>query len=205
MSRVKVKICGITSIEDALLACEYGADAIGFVFYTQSPRYITPQDTIKIIEKLPAFISTVGVFVDEPIENINNIVNLTGINYIQLHGDEPMSTISRFGRRVIKAFRIKDALSIKEVNESGLNFVLLDSYTKNYGGSGKSFDHELLKGLSKNIKFILSGGITPENVSRIIQLYKPYAVDVSSGVESSPGKKSIEKIKLLFERINSCR
>ncbi|MGC8578647.1 MAG: phosphoribosylanthranilate isomerase [bacterium] len=205
MSRVKVKICGITSIEDALLACEYGADAIGFVFYTQSPRYITPQDTIEIIEKLPAFISTVGVFVNEPIENINNIVNLTGINYIQLHGDEPMSTISRFGRRAIKAFRIKDALSIKEVNESGLNFVLLDSYTKNYGGSGKSFDHELLKGLSKNIKFILSGGITPENVSRIIQLYKPYAVDVSSGVESSPGKKSIEKIKLLFERINSCR
>lgn len=203
MSYVRVKICGITSIDDALLACDHGADAVGFVFYKKSLRYIAPKDAIRIIEKLPFFVSTVGVVVDETVENINNIISLTGVNYVQLHGNEPVSTALKFGRKAIKAFRIKNASSIREVNESGLNFVLLDNYTPQYGGSGKSFDHTLLKELSPNIKFIISGGITPENVAKIIELYKPYAIDVSSGVESSPGKKSSERIKLLFERIKN--
>lgn len=201
---MKVKICGITSIEDALLACDYGAAAIGFVFYKKSPRYIAPEDAIKIIERLPLFVATVGVFVNESVDYINEIINLTKIDYVQLHGNESIDTVLKFGRKAIKAFRIKDVSSIEEINRSGLNFVLLDSYTDSYGGSGKEFDHALLKKLSPTIKFILAGGINPDNVCDLIQLCNPYAIDVSSGVEISPGKKSREKLSLLFERIKSC-
>lgn len=198
---MKVKICGITSINDALTACGSGADALGFVFYKKSPRYIAPGDAAKIIEKLPAFVSTVGVFVDENIEHINAVMQSTGIDYAQLHGDEPISTVHQLGRRAIRAFRIKDKSSIEQVNNSGLGIVLLDSYTDAYGGSGKSFDRRLLKDLSRSIKVILSGGITPDNVRELLNVYKPYAIDVSSGVETAPGKKSKEKIKTLFKNI----
>jgi phosphoribosylanthranilate isomerase len=202
---MKVKICGITSIDDALTACDYGADAIGFVFYKKSPRYITPENAIKIVEKLPVFVSTVGVFVNESIQYINDVINSTGIDYVQLHGDEPIETVLKFGRKGIKAFRIKDALSIEEINKSGLNLVLLDSYSELYGGSGRNFDHTLLSRLSPDLKFILSGGINPDNVCSLIELYHPYGIDVSSGVEITPGKKSKEKIKLLFKRIENCK
>jgi phosphoribosylanthranilate isomerase len=202
---MKVKICGITSIDDALTACDYGADAIGFVFYKKSPRYITPENAIKIVEKLPVFVSTVGVFVNESVQYINDVINSTGIDYVQLHGDEPIETVLKFGRKGIKAFRIKDALSIEEINKSGLNLVLLDSYSELYGGSGINFDHTLLSRLSPDLKFILSGGINPDNVCSLIELYHPYGIDVSSGVEITPGKKSKEKIKLLFKRIENCK
>jgi phosphoribosylanthranilate isomerase len=202
---MKVKICGITSIDDALTACDYGADAIGFVFYKKSPRYITPENAIKIVEKLPVFVSTVGVFVNESVQYINDVINSTGIDYVQLHGDEPIETVLKFGRKGIKAFRIKDALSIEEINKSGLNLVLLDSYSELYGGSGRNFDHTLLSRLSPDLKFILSGGINPDNVCSLIELYHPYGIDVSSGVEITPGKKSKEKIKLLFKRIENCK
>ncbi len=198
---MKVKICGITSINDALKACESGADALGFVFYKKSPRYIAPGEAAKIIEKLPAFVSTAGVFVDDKIEDIIAVMRSTGIDYAQLHGNEPISTVCKFGRRAIKAFRINDNNSIEQVNNSGLGIVLLDSYTDAYGGSGMSFDHRLLKSLLRNIKVILSGGITPDNVRGILDVYTPYAIDVSSGVETAPGKKSKEKIKTLFKNI----
>ncbi len=198
---MKIKICGITSIEDALMASDYGADAIGFIFYEKSPRYIKPAHAIKIIEHLPAFVSTVGVFVDEKIDAMQSVADTLGLHYIQLHGNEPLSIVTKLGKKAIKAFRVKDAYSINDVNKSGLNMVLLDSYTNEYGGSGKGFDHKLLKGLSSDIKFILSGGITPDNVRKIVNAYKPYAIDVSSGVEIFPGRKSKEKLKLLFERL----
>jgi phosphoribosylanthranilate isomerase len=203
LRRVKVKICGITSTDDALAACDYGADAIGFIFYEKSPRYIKPEHAIKIIEHLPAFVSIVGVFVDEKIDAIQSIIDILGLHYVQLHGNEPLSMITKLGKKAIKTFRIKDAYSINDVNKSGLNIVLLDSYTNKYGGSGKGFDHKLLKGLSSDIKFILSGGITPDNVREIVNTDKPYAIDVSSGVEISPGRKSKEKIKLLFEKLKA--
>ncbi len=198
---MKIKICGITSLNDALAACGYGADALGFVFYKKSPRYIDPGDAAGIIEKLPPFVSTVGVFVDEDVVHIKNVINLTGIDYAQLHGNEPPSEVYKLGRKAIKAFRIKDRASIEQVNNSGLGIVVLDSYTRVYGGAGQSFDHSLLKGLSGDIRVILSGGITPDNVRGIIDAYKPYAIDVSSGVETSPGKKSGTKLKALFKNI----
>ena len=109
--------------------------------------------------------------------------------------------IAKLGNKAIKAFRVQDAATINEINKSGLNIVLLDSFTSEFGGSGKIFDHTLLNGLSGGIKFILSGGITPDNVHKIVTTYRPYAIDVSSGVEISPGRKSKEKLKLLFERL----
>ena len=199
---MKVKICGITSREDALTACDYGAAAIGFVFYKKSPPYIKPEQAIEIIKHLPAFVSTVGVFVDENIDVIQTITGTLGLHYVQLHGNEPLRMITEIGNKAIKAFRVQDAASINEINKSGLNIVLLDSYTSEFGGSGKLFDHTLLNGLSGSIKFILSGGITPDNVHKIVTTYKPYAIDVSSGVEISPGRKSKEKLKLLFEMLS---
>ena len=201
MKSVKVKICGITSIDDALTACDYGADAVGFIFYEKSPRYITPENAKKIIMQLPAFVSAVGVFVDENIDVIQTIADTLGLHYVQLHGNEPLRMIAKLGNKAIKAFRVQDAATINEINKSGLNIVLLDSFTSEFGGSGKIFDHTLLNGLSGGIKFILSGGITPDNVHKIVTTYRPYAIDVSSGVEISPGRKSKEKLKLLFERL----
>ena len=201
MKSVKVKICGITSIDDALTACDYGADAVGFIFYEKSPRYITPENAKKIIMQLPAFVSAVGVFVDENIDIIQTIADTLGLHYVQLHGNEPLRMIAKLGNKAIKAFRVQDAATINEINKSGLNIVLLDSFTSEFGGSGKIFDHTLLNGLSGGIKFILSGGITPDNVHKIVTTYRPYAIDVSSGVEISPGRKSKEKLKLLFERL----
>ena len=145
------------------------------------------------------------MFVNEGVQYINDVINSTGIDYVQLHGDEPIETVLKFGRKGIKAFRIKDALSIEEINKSGLNLVLLDSYSELYGGSGRNFDHTLLSRLSPDLKFILSGGINPDNVCSLIELYHPYGIDVSSGVEITPGKKSKEKIKLLFKRIENCK
>ncbi len=203
---MKVKICGITSLADALAACGAGADALGFVFYRKSPRYIEPKSAKKIIAELPPFVSIVGVFVDEDIGRIKDITSVAGIDYAQLHGSEPPGTVAALGRRAIKAFRIKDASSIEEVNRSGLDMVMLDSHTEGYGGSGQRFDYSLIKGLAGNIRFILSGGITPDNVCDIANAYRPYAIDVSSGVEISPGKKSKEKIKLLFGNLRtSCK
>ena len=202
MKSVKVKICGITSIDDALTACDYGADAVGFIFYEKSPRYITPENAKKIIMQLPAFVSAVGVFVDENIDVIQTIADTLGLHYVQLHGNEPLRMIAKLGNKAIKAFRVQDAATINEINKSGLNIVLLDSFTSEFGGSGKIFDHTLLNGLSGGIKFILSGGITPDNVHKIVTTYRPYAIDVSSGVEISPGRKSREKLKLLFEMLS---
>jgi len=198
---LKVKICGITSLKDALAACNYGADALGFVFYKKSRRYIKPEEAKRIIAKLPAFVSTVGVFVNEDIDSVKSIIRSVGLDYAQLHGGESLSMVKSLGRKAIKAFRIKNVDSIEEINGSGLDIVLLDSHTEMYGGSGKSFDHNLLKGLSENIRFIISGGITPENVGETIKTYKPYAIDISSGVETSPGRKSEDKLKTLFGNI----
>ncbi len=198
---MKVKICGITSMDDALMACEYRADALGFVFYKKSPRYIAPEDAQVIIERIPAFVSTVGVFVDEDRKRLYAAMDTSGIDYAQLHGDEPIAMVHRLGRKAIKAFRVRDGGSIEQVNRSGLRVVLLDGYTEAYGGSGRGFDLGLLKGLSEDIRVVLAGGITPDNAVEIARTYRPYAIDVSSGVEESPGKKSREKLRLLFERL----
>jgi phosphoribosylanthranilate isomerase len=187
---VRVKICGITNNEDAQAAVEYGADALGFVF-AKSPRQITKEQARDIIENLPPFISPVGVFVDENADMIKEICDFCGIHTVQLHGNEsPLYLNDLKGYKIIKAFRIKDEDDLKSLANYKPHAFLLDSYVKGVmGGTGVSFKWEIARQAHKYGTIILSGGLTPENVKEAIQMVKPYAVDVSSGVEASPGKK----------------
>ena len=193
---VRVKICGITNSEDAHAAVEYGADALGFVF-AKSPRQITKEQARDIIAELPPFVSPVGVFADEKADMIKEICDFCGIQTVQLHGNEQPSYLKELeGYKLIKAFRVKEEDDLKQLANYKPHAFLLDSYVKGVmGGTGVSFNWEIARQAHKYGTIILSGGLTPKNVKEAIQMVKPYAVDVSSGVESSPGKKDKSLLK----------
>lgn len=199
----KVKICGITNLDDALKAVELGADALGFVFYSKSERYIDPQEASEIVSKVPPFVTKVGVFVNEDSDTVRSIKNQTEIDLLQIHGDETPEYCHRLGERMIKAFRIKDSESFKEIANYNTDLVLLDAFSDSeYGGTGDVFHWQLLnKAQLKDKYVILSGGLDNENVSEAIRIVKPYAVDVSSGVEEYPGKKDPGKLKKFIEAV----
>lgn len=193
---MRVKICGITNSEDAQAAVDMGADALGFVF-AESPRRVTKEKARDIIRNLPPFITPVGVFVDEQIENIKEICGFCNINTIQLHGSEDPSYVNNLaGYKIIKALRIRDEGGLRTLAIYKVHAFLLDSYVKGVmGGTGVTFKWELAREAYKYGTIILSGGLTSENIKEAIHVVKPYAVDVSSGVESSPGKKDKLLIK----------
>ncbi len=196
----KVKICGITNLDDALLALELGADELGFNFYTESQRYISPKATRKIIDVLPPNVFKVGVFVNEPIESILKTAELAVLDAIQLHGDESYEYVrdlhSRTSVEIIKAIRIKPDFDWSEAMDFDAHAILFDSFSKDeYGGSGKRFDWKIAADAIMMIPYLyLAGGLTAENVAEAIRVVKPYAVDVASGVELSPGKKDPIKV-----------
>ncbi|MFI5296263.1 MAG: phosphoribosylanthranilate isomerase [Thermodesulfovibrionales bacterium] len=199
---VKVKICGITNLEDAMAAVDFGADALGFVFFRESPRHITPTEAAAIIRYLPPFIQSVGVFVDETAETIENTVASCSIDIIQMHGGEPPEKCG-FPRRVIKAIRIKslDSLSPLAGYRGKVSAFLLDAYAPYaLGGTGRVFNWDIAVEAKQFGSVILAGGLTTENVSEAVQYVRPYAVDVSSGVEQAKGKKDLAKMKLFIER-----
>lgn len=199
---VKVKICGITNLEDALLAVEAGADALGFVFFRESPRHIFPEQAAGIIKNLPPFVQTVGLFVNEEPGTVNATADQCGLDLVQLHGDETPEFCRGVKRRVIKAFRVKDLTSLEEMKNYHVAGCLLDAWSPSaYGGTGKTFNWEIAATAAASGDIILAGGLTPENVAEAIQIVRPYAVDVSSGVESSPGKKDGDLIRRFFQRI----
>lgn len=199
---VRIKICGITSVEDAILAADLGADALGFMFYRGSKRYIPPETARDIINRLPPFIVTVGVFVNQKLDEIRYLKEKVGFDIVQLHGDESPEFCRELGERVIKAIRIKESVNSKEVESYPSRAILFDTYSqKGYGGTGESFRWEVLRELKTTKKVILSGGLTPENVSEAIKIVKPYAVDVSTGVEERPAKKDPEKLKKFIEAV----
>ena len=193
---MRVKICGITNNEDAQAAVEYGADALGFVF-AKSPRQITKEQARDIIKNLPPFVSPVGVFVDEKADKIKEVCDFGGIHTVQLHGNEQPSYLKELeGYTLIKAFRVKEEDDLKPLANYRPHAFLLDSYVKGSpGGTGVPFKWEIARQAHKYGAIILSGGLTPENVREAIRVVKPYAVDVSSGVESSPGKKDTLLVK----------
>jgi phosphoribosylanthranilate isomerase len=195
---VKVKICGITSYEDARAAVEAGADALGFVFYEKSPRFINPVRAAGIISRLPPFIQTVGLFVNEETEQVNWTADYCGIDVVQLHGDETPEECLEVKRRVIKAFRIQKIISIaplEKYQDYQVSGYLLDAWSPDaYGGTGRTFNWELAQAARQYGPVILAGGLTPENIAEAIRVVNPYGVDVSSGVESAPGKKDAEKV-----------
>jgi len=200
---VKVKICGITNPGDALAAVEYGADALGFVFYEKSPRYVTPQSVSKIISQLPPFVMTVGVFVNETETKINEIMHNTGLNMVQLHGDESRE-MCNIWPRVIKAFRMREFTDLERLRDFNVSAYLLDAYDPNIpGGTGQVFNWDIALEANEFGKVILAGGLNPENIAKAVKRVLPYAVDVSSGVEKEKGKKNMDKMKLFIEKAKS--
>lgn len=193
---IKIKICGITNIEDALAAAELGADALGFNFFRESPRFIEPSRAAEIVYQLPPFVTAVGVFVNETEERIREIQAATGIHILQFHGDEPPEFCERFETRVIKAIRIRGKEDVHSAVHYKVNAVLLDGYKKGIrGGTGRTFDWSLAAYATGLKRVILAGGLTPENVADAVRTVRPYAVDTASGVEKEKGVKDYEKMK----------
>ena len=199
---IKIKICGITSLDDALAAAAAGADALGFNFYKKSPRCIEPQKAAEIIEQLPPFIVPVGIFVNEREDRIREILASTGIQAVQFHGDESPEFCQRFGGRVIKAFQVKDKESLQNMAHYRVGAFLLDSYRDGVrGGTGVAFDWHLAVVAKTFGKVILAGGLTPENVAEAVKLVQPYGVDVAGGVEKEMGVKDHAKLKKFITEV----
>lgn len=182
---------------DAVAAVEAGADALGFVFYEKSPRHITPAQAASIIRQLPPFVSRVGLFVDAPMEEVAMLMSTTGIDTLQFHGDESPEYCGRFHCSQLKAIRVRNAQSLKGLRSYPVTGLLLDSYVSGKsGGTGTTFDWSLAieaKRIGKPI--VLAGGLKPETVAAAVKAVNPFGVDVSSGVESSPGKKDVAKLR----------
>ena len=199
---VRVKICGITNIDDARAAIDFGADALGFVFFKGSPRCVTVEQAASIVCKLPSFVTTVGVFVDETPEIIRSSIADAGIDVIQLHGEERPEEC-RFSRRSIKAIRVKSIDSLEPLKsfQDLVSAFLLDAYDPyTLGGTGQKFNWDIAVEAKQFGRIILAGGLSPENVQHAVQHVRPYGVDVSSGVEQGKGKKDHQKMKLFIER-----
>lgn len=199
----KVKICGITNLNDAQTAVTAGADALGFVFYAASPRHILPEQAADIIRNLPPFVQTVGLFVNEESATVNSIADQCGIDVIQLHGEETPEYCHLIGRRIIKAFRVKNSAILESLPQYRVSGHLLDTWSPlAHGGTGESFNWEIAAEASRRgYKIILAGGLSSGNVAESIQQAHPFAVDVSSGVESSPGVKDTDKIRSFITQV----
>jgi phosphoribosylanthranilate isomerase len=200
--RTRIKVCGITRSQDALYAARAGADALGFIFHPESPRYIDPEEVSIIIDQLPPFVDVVGVFVDKKRSEVEEIIQYCRLNYVQLHGNESSKYAERLFRQsspceIIKAFRVGTQTVPDEFKPyvPHVRAFLLDTYEKDLvGGTGKSFDWSIIEGLKIVRPYVLAGGLNPENVTAALQSVKPCCVDVNSGVEKSPGIKDHDLI-----------
>ncbi len=194
---VKVKICGITNVEDGLAAAEAGADALGFILYERSPRYIPIEKAAIIIRSLPTEIVKVGVFVDADEELVFRAIGECGFNLLQFHGTESPEYCVQFGLMSMKAFQVRDAESLSQLKDFNTDAWLLDAYSPDkLGGTGERFNWDLAVEAQKlGRPIFLAGGLTSENVAEAVKHVQPYAVDVSSGVEASPGKKDHAKVR----------
>jgi phosphoribosylanthranilate isomerase len=198
---VTVKICGITNVADGIQAAEAGADALGFIFYGSSPRCVSPAAAAAIIRQVPPFVVKVGVFVNAAPEQVLETVAQCGLNVLQFHGDEPPEYCGQFGLMTIKAFRMRDAASLEALQHYATDAWLLDTYNPGLpGGTGERFDWDLaIQAQRFGRPIFLAGGLSPENVSDAVRRVKPYAVDVSSGVEASPGRKDPAKVRAFIQ------
>ena len=200
---IRIKICGITNIDDALMAIDAGADALGFNFVPDTPRYFKDiKAAAKIIDQLPPFITTVGLFVNADPELIQAIADECHLDMLQLHGDESPQFCQRFNRRVVKAVRVKDESSVSLMSDYRVSGYLLDTYVKGkMGGTGVAFDWRFAVKAKQYGRIILAGGLNPDNVGPAVQQVRPYGVDVSSGVEASPGRKDPVKVEAFIRNV----
>ena len=201
----KIKICGITSYEDAEKAAELGADYIGFNFYGKSPRFVKATKAKMIIEKLPKKVKKVGVFVNEEIKNISNLAEFCRLDLIQLSGNEDMDYISNLkkslGKKIIKAFRIKNRVNAKKIKSCKADYLMLDSFKKGFfGGTGIKINLKSARQFD-NKNLFLAGGLNSANVKPIVKKINPYAVDVCSSIEACSGKKDFGKMKAFIEAL----
>ena len=198
MKRTRIKICGITREQDAAAAVAAGADALGLVFYAPSPRHVTPQRAAQLTAHLPAFVTKVGLFVNASSEAVGAVLAQVPLDLLQFHGDEDAAYCSQFGKAWIKAARVKPGLDLLEyalafAQARGMSGLLLDADVAGYGGGGKTFDWSLIP-RSLPLPVILSGGLHPGNIAQAVRAVRPWAVDVSSGVEAARGIKDVQKI-----------
>ena len=203
---VRIKICGITNLADALLAAELGADALGFIFYAKSPRKVDPEVARTIIAQLPPFVAAVGVFVDEAAAVVRDLAAQVGLDWVQLHGQESPEYCRSLGRKVIKGFRIRDEKSLLELEpyRDAVQAFLLDTYKKGQvGGTGEVFDWHLARAAQPYGRIILAGGLDADNVAQAIATARPAAVDAASGTEAAPGKKDPVKLRAFFKAVSS--
>lgn len=201
MPAVRIKICGITRVEDALAAAGAGADAIGMVFYPASPRAVTAEQARAIVAALPPFVTSVGLFVDMPAAELAAILDVVPLDLLQFHGDETPDACSGHGRPYIKALRVRpgDDVAARVREFPGASGVLLDTYVPGIpGGTGEAFDWNLVP-VELDKPVILAGGLTPENVGLAVAQVRPYAVDVSGGVEASRGIKDHDKVRAFID------
>lgn len=194
---VRVKICGITSVEDARAAVAAGADALGFVFHRPSPRYLSPDAAREITRQLPPFIARIGVFVDSPLADVKEILHYCHLDFAQLHGEENATFCSALAPRAIKTVQVGRDDAISVVRTCDVVAFVLDTYRPgSAGGTGTTFDWRIaVEAVATGRPIILSGGLRPENVAEAIAMVRPYAVDVASGVEALPGKKDLVKLR----------
>ncbi len=202
---VKVKICGITNYDDAAAAVDAGADALGFVFFRESPRYLSLEEAGSIIRHLPPFVATVGVFVNEDPARVEEIASGAGLSVVQLHGEESAGACRAIAgsRRVVKAFRVRSPESLDELVEykDHVSAFLLDTYSAAaYGGTGEVFNWDIALEAKQHGRIILAGGLTPENVGDAVRHVRPYAVDVSSGVEAGKGRKDHLRLQRFIQQ-----
>lgn len=204
LPRTRVKICGITNIEDALLAVELGADALGFIFFANSPRYVTPEVVRTIIDRLPPFVTPVAVTVNESIASVSEIMAVSGCQIAQLHGDEPPEYLERLAWPAMKGISIATAQDLNMIERYKFaRAILLDTKVAGlYGGTGTSFDWTVARQAHRfGRPIILAGGISPENVAEAMQVAQPDAIDVSSSIELQPGKKDPQRMQVLFDNV----
>jgi phosphoribosylanthranilate isomerase len=199
----RIKICGITELTDALNAVTFGADALGYIFYNKSKRYINPESARNIIAEIPPFTGNVGVFVNEEYNEVVKIAEYCGLTSVQLHGDEDAAYINNLSKKykAIRGFGVKDESVLHEIEKMKLKWFLLDAYApEEKGGTGRTFNWEIVERASKLGNVILAGGINSDNIHEALSL-STYALDISSGVENAPGKKSKEKLREIFNKI----
>ena len=203
--RTAVKICGVTRVEDALAAAHHGAHAIGLVFYAPSPRYIEPDAAAEIVRALPPFVTPVGLFVDAPEAEVREVSTRSGIQLLQFHGGEAPGFCAKFELPYMKAVQVRAGVDLLQYARdfAGARALLLDAYHEGlHGGTGAVFDWSLIPP-ALPLPVVLSGGLTPENVSEAIRRVKPWAVDVSSGVEASKGIKDVAKIAAFIRGVRN--
>lgn len=201
MTTTKVKICGITRLDDALAAVDAGADALGFNFWPSSRRYLPPAQAREIVRRLPVFVTAVGVFVDPTRDEVLGAVDSSGVGVVQLHGDESPALCASLPLPVVKAIRVESSHSLAALAAYEVQAFLLDAPTAGYGGSGARFDWTLAIEAAAVVPVLLAGGLDPDNVAEAVRIVRPYAVDVASGVESGPGIKDAARMRRFVDAV----